>query len=69
MKYEVLDDIAYEAGRDDAGHLEVKQATVGDVVELTDKDAKALLTRGAVRPAAEPEQVSVEIVPPKQLKE
>lgn len=69
MKYEVLDDIVYETGHTPAGQLEVAQATVGDVVELTDKDAKALLTRGAVRPAPTPEQVSSEIVPPQQLKE
>lgn len=71
MKYEVLDDIVYEAGRHDGGQPKAAQATEGDVVELTEKDAKALLARGAIRPATEAEanHATVAIVPPKQPEE
>lgn len=51
MRFVVLDDIAYEAGRDEQG-IVVRTATAGELVELTAKDAAALLARGAVREAS-----------------
>lgn len=53
MKFEVLDDIAYEAKRDELGRPIFATATVGDVVELNEKDSAALLRRGAVKPKEE----------------
>jgi hypothetical protein len=44
-RYLVLDNIAYGTGV-------IKTAKPGDVVELDDKDAAALLKRGAVKEAS-----------------
>jgi hypothetical protein len=55
MRYRVLDDIAFYAPPAGESGLVGKSnvrsiltATVGDVVELADKDASALLSRGAI---------------------
>lgn len=53
MKYRVFDDIAYEASVPGKDKPEIRSAREGDVVELTAKDAAALLKRGAVKPEKE----------------
>lgn len=50
MRYRVLDDIAYEKSRDGDGKPVFATAGVGEVVELTEKDAAALKKRGAIEP-------------------
>jgi hypothetical protein len=75
VKYEVLDDIAFERVAPDDGNAVLgalpnrhATATAGDVVELTEKDASALLKRGAVKALPE-EVVKVTVLSPKQLEE
>ena len=50
MRYRVLDDIAYEASRDEDGRPVFASASPGEIVVLNEKDAAALTRRGAVEP-------------------